>query len=136
MKGVMLALSVLMISHVLYPALPRLNVRSARGLLGAVAVMAVAVAVIMHPYRFAFPALVLYVAYGLVRSMVLGAIDRLPTGDPLYDSDEDEVDDAAIRPVAVGESPLSWRRRRRRRGRRGDRFRTPPTDRPSVDADE
>jgi CDP-diacylglycerol--serine O-phosphatidyltransferase len=136
MKGVMLTLSILMISHVLYPALPPIGFRRARGLAGAAALLAAAVTVVIHPYRFAFPILVVYVGYGLLRSLVLGAIDRLPTGDPLYDADEDEGVDAAVRPVAIGESPASWRRRRRHKGRRRDRSRTPPADRPPIDADE
>jgi CDP-diacylglycerol---serine O-phosphatidyltransferase len=136
MKGLMLTLSVLMISHVLYPAVPKLGVRTVRSIVGTLLLLAAAVAVIIHPYRFAFPILLLYVAYGLVRSFILGVMDRLPTGDPLYDEDDDEEDDSTIlRPTAVAESPgtgVSGRRKRRRRRPRGDRP-LPPNERRTID---
>jgi CDP-diacylglycerol--serine O-phosphatidyltransferase len=121
MKGVMLALSWLMISHVLYPAMPTVGFRSVKGIVGTLVVLAALVAILVRPYESAFPILVLYGLYGLVRSALMGFVDRLPTGDPLYDSEDDAEEMIEERPVAVGESPGSWRRKRRRRGRRGDR---------------
>ena len=134
MKGVMLGLSWLMISHVLYPAVPTVGFRSVKSIVGTIVVIAALGAILYKPYEFAFPVLVLYGLYGLVRSALLGFVDRLPTGDPLYDT-EDEIEEMIEeRPVAVGESPGSWRRKRRRRGRRPDRPTPPATERHLPDA--
>ena len=119
LPAVMLGLSLLMISHVLYPAVPRLGFRNMRSTIGTVILLGIVGIVLLHPYRFAFPALVLYVGYGLAQTIFFGVVDRLPTGDPLFDEDDEE--EAAHRPVAIGEVPGGERRRRRRGRRRGDR---------------
>jgi CDP-diacylglycerol--serine O-phosphatidyltransferase len=124
---VMLTLSLLMISHVLYPAVPRFGFRTLRSTIGTILLLAIIGVVMLHPYRFAFPALVLYVAFGLAQTVFFGVIDRLPTGDPLFDEDDEE--DLADRPVALGETPGSDRRRRRHGRRRSDR-RTPAVNPP------
>lgn len=118
MKWVMLLLAFLMISHVLYPAITNIGVRSL-GQIVQLAVVLVGLSILVfRQEEYLFPALALYVAYGLGRTLLLGVVDRLPTGDPLHDADEDEEDEALARPVSVGEVPGSWRRRKRRRGRR------------------
>lgn len=121
---VMLTLSFLMISHVLYPAMPTLSLRSIRSIVGTLVFLVVVALVLINPLRYAFPALVLYVAYGLLRTFLLGLLDRLPVGDPLADEDEElEFADAASpRPVELAETPTR-ERRRRRRGRRASDFR-------------
>jgi CDP-diacylglycerol--serine O-phosphatidyltransferase len=121
MKWVMLLLAFLMISHVLYPAISNIGVRSLGQIAQLLVVLVGLSILIFRKEEFLFPALVLYVAWGLGRTLLLGVVDRLPTGDPLYDADDDEEaeDEALARPVSVGEVPGSWRRRkRRRRGRR------------------
>jgi CDP-diacylglycerol--serine O-phosphatidyltransferase len=123
LPGVMLLLSVLMISHVLYPAVPDIGFRSWRTALGTVLILAAVGAVLVRPHQFAFPALVLYVAYGLVKTAFIGFIERIPTGDPLFDDEDEDGEDE--RPVAYAEVPMAGRRRRRRGRRKGDR-RTPP----------
>ncbi|HJU88235.1 MAG TPA: CDP-diacylglycerol--serine O-phosphatidyltransferase [Gemmatimonadaceae bacterium] len=119
LPAVMLTLSLLMISHVLYPAVPRLGFRNLRSTIGTVILLGIVGVVLLHPYRFAFPALVLYVAYGLAQTIFFGVVDRLPTGDPLFDEEDEEED--VQRPVAIGEVPGGERRRRRRGRRRSDR---------------
>lgn len=136
MRWVMLLLSFLMISHVLYPAMPNLGVRSVKGIIGLVVAIGGLTLLVMRRVEFLFPALMIYVAWGLVRTVVLGFVDRLPTGDPLYEPEDDQPDESSMRPVAVGESPLDWRRKRRRRGRRADQLRTPPTERLPIERDE
>jgi CDP-diacylglycerol--serine O-phosphatidyltransferase len=126
MKWVMLVLSFLMISHVLYPAVPNISFRSVRGLLGLLLVVGALLGLIFAPRQFFFPVLVLYVGYGLVTTVFLGLLDRLPTGDPLYDGD-DEEDELPGRPVVVAESPMAGRRKRRRHRRRIGRP-TPPVN--------
>lgn len=119
LPAVMLGLSLLMISHVLYPAVPRLGFRNLRSTIGTVVLLGIVGIVLLHPYRFAFPALVLYVAFGLAQTIFFEVVDRLPTGDPLYD--EDDEDEGEQRQVAIGEIPGGGRRRRRRGRRRSDR---------------
>jgi CDP-diacylglycerol---serine O-phosphatidyltransferase len=123
MRWVMLLLAFLMISHVLYPAITNIGVRSIGQVTQLLVVLTGLSILIFRKEEFLFPALVLYVAWGLGRTLLLGVVDRLPTGDPLYDADEDEEEDEALaRPVSVGEVPGTWRRRKRgRRGRRPTR---------------
>ena len=130
MRGIMLALSVLMISHVLYPAVPTFGVSSPRRILYTAFILGLVVAIMFRPRDLLFPALMLYIAWGVIRTVFLGLMDRLPTGDPLYDGDEDE-EDLSGRLVAVAESPMAGRRRRRRGHRRVGRP-TPPIN-PIVD---
>ncbi|MGH7719627.1 MAG: CDP-diacylglycerol--serine O-phosphatidyltransferase [Gemmatimonadaceae bacterium] len=125
MKGVMLTLSFLMISHVLYPAMPNISLRSVRGILGTLIIAGAIAAMILRRQEYLFPALVAYVAWGLLRTVFLGLLDRLPTGDPLFDSEDDEEEEQ--RSVALGELPVGGRRRRRRRRR--PPLRTPPFNR-------
>lgn len=112
LPGVMLVLSLLMISHVLYPPPPTIRFRSMKSLLGGVLFAAVVVGVLFRPYAFAFPVLVAYVAYGLLKTFFFGLLDRLPTGDPLFE--EDEGDELSERPIELAEQPRGGRRRRRR----------------------
>ncbi|HUF29613.1 MAG TPA: CDP-diacylglycerol--serine O-phosphatidyltransferase [Gemmatimonadaceae bacterium] len=119
MRWVMLLLAFLMISHVLYPAITNIGVRSASQITQLLVVLTGMSILIFRVEEYLFPALALYVVYGLARTVLLGVVDRLPTGDPLYDPDDDEDEDESLaRPVSVGEVPGTWRHRRRRRGRR------------------
>jgi CDP-diacylglycerol--serine O-phosphatidyltransferase len=120
LPGVMLVLSFLMISHVLYPALPTLSLRSVRSILATLLIVAVVIGVLFRPMSFAFPALVGYVAFGLVKTFFLGLLDRIPTGDLLFDEADEEVEQSA-RPIELGEQPVR-RRRRRGRGRRSSDY--------------
>lgn len=88
--GLLLALSALMMSHVLYPVVPRFDLRTFRGraTLGT-AVLATILAFTV-PSLFFFPAAILYIAFGLGRSVLFGFAERLPDKDPLIDVDETE----------------------------------------------
>ena len=133
MKWVMLVLAFLMISHVLYPAISNIGVRSINQVVQLLVVLTGLSILIFRQEELLFPALVLYVAWGLGRTLLLGVVDRLPTGDPLYDADDDEEeeDQALARPVSVGEVPGSWRRKKRRR--RGRRTLPQPDTTPDVE---
>jgi CDP-diacylglycerol--serine O-phosphatidyltransferase len=109
--AVMLVLSFLMISHVLYPAPPNISLRKPGTLvLGAAFIAAIALVVIDHR-RYAFPVMVAYVAYGLLRTFVLGLLDRVPSADPLMDDDDEEE---TARSIELAEHPHRRRRRRHR----------------------
>ena len=116
LQFVMITLSFLMISHVLYPAVPTIGLRTTRGILGTIVVLGTMVSVFLVPREFFFPALVAYVAFGLAKTVFLGLMDRLPLGDPLFDGEEDNEDTPA-RPVTIAELPVASRRRRRPRRR-------------------
>jgi CDP-diacylglycerol--serine O-phosphatidyltransferase len=109
-----------MISHVLYPAPPTLSFRSVKSIAATLLFLAVVVGVLFRPMAFAFPVLVAYVAYGLGKTFFLGLLDRLPTGDPLFD-EADEEEELAKRPIELAEQPIGRRRRRGRGRRTGDR---------------
>ncbi len=101
----MVLLSVLMVSHVPYPLLPRIGLRSPGGLANTVFVLAALFAALAVPRYYFFPALSLYATWGLVKSVLLGLLDRLPGGDPLREAAEgDTVDDRAeVRSLDYGQ---------------------------------
>jgi CDP-diacylglycerol--serine O-phosphatidyltransferase len=94
--GMILLLSVLMLSHVLYPVVPKFSVRTLRGNLAIIAALVATVLAFTVPSLFFFPAAIVYIAYGLIRSAMLGFLDRLPEEDPLIDIDPDEADTRPI----------------------------------------
>ena len=129
MKWVMIGLSGLMVSHALYPAVPNINFRSWKGLIGIALVLGTLGGLLFAPKEFFFPALMAYVVWGALKTFFVGLMDRVPTGDPLFEEGDEDDADSVMRPVIVGESP--GRRKRRRRGR-GDR-QTPPVNRSLTD---
>ena len=66
-----------------------MRARSVRFVSIGLAALFAAVAI---PEYYFFTALVLYVVWGLLRSVLLGFLDRIPGGDPLLDEEEGEAD--------------------------------------------
>lgn len=95
----MVLVSVLLVSHIPYAKVPRIGLRTARGMLNFAFVLASLVAAVTVPRYYFFTALLAYIVWGLVKSVLLGLLDRLPGGDPLLD--EDEGDDADVSEVRV-----------------------------------
>lgn len=119
--GVILV-SILMVSHVPYRVVPRLGFESPRRAIASSALLALFVALILNPRLLIFPLLAVYTAYGLVRAVVIGLLDRLPDRDPLLDEDDDdEVPDAQSEVRTLDYDEIAPSRRRRRLGRRRDR---------------
>lgn len=86
----MLAVAALMVSNVLYPVVPRFDLRTWAGRFTlAFAAFALFVGITAPSYFF-FPFAVLYIVWGLLRTVVEGLNDRLPDRDPLVDEEEDE----------------------------------------------
>jgi CDP-diacylglycerol---serine O-phosphatidyltransferase len=83
-----LAVSVLMVSHVLYPVVPRFSYRRLSGVVAIVLALVSIVAAISAPAYFFFPAAIVYITWGLARSAVAGFEERLPERDPLIDEEE------------------------------------------------
>jgi CDP-diacylglycerol---serine O-phosphatidyltransferase len=117
-----IVLSGLMMSHVLYPVMPKFGFRTAKGILTGIFMLAAAVAAVVVPAYFFFPFLVLYVGYGLLKFLVLGFFERLPERDVLLDSDDEEADEAGaeLREIDYEELRPSGLRFRRRRSWRQD----------------
>ncbi len=107
LRWVMLGLGMLMISNVQYAAMPTVNFRTLKGVLGFLLVVGTFVGVIFLPKQFFFPALMAYVLYGIGRTVFLGLLDRLPGAR------EDE-DDAPELELEEEDHPPRRRRRRRR----------------------
>lgn len=111
-------LSMLMMSHILYPVVPKFSVRSLKGILTAIFLLACIAAAIAIPSIFFFPALVGYIAYGIGKALVLGFHDRLPDEDMLLDAEGGDEAGAEIRDLDYTELGPNRRRRLKRRRRR------------------
>ncbi len=128
MTVMLFVLSLLMMSHVLYPVVPKVGFRNARGIASGIFLLGCIAAAVTIPSLFFFPMSIGYLAYGIVKSLGLGFFERLPDRDPLLDEDPDEAG-AELRDISYQELAPPRRfgipnRRRRRRGRRrGDRGR-------------
>ena len=92
----MVLISILMLSHVPYAKFPRIDLRSRRGVARTSAVAAIIVALLIFPAYGFFPVLVTYTLWGLLRSVFLGLLERLPERDPLLDAPD--APDAAVEP--------------------------------------
>ena len=140
LRFIMLGLSFLMISNVQYAALPTIGYKSLREILGSLLVLATVVGVIFLPKQFFFPAAMAYVLYGVVATVFIGLLDRIPTKEHDDEDGEEHEDDDGERVVPnvttdADADALATRRRRRRRRARGDRpGPTPPTN-PNVTED-
>lgn len=86
----MVLVAILLVSHVPYGKLPRIGLRSPKGLANTAFVLACLFAALSVPRYYFFTSLLLYTTWGLVKSVLLGLLDRLPGGDPLLDEEEDE----------------------------------------------
>lgn len=127
LRYIMVTLSFLMISHVSYPAVPTIGYKKLSEILGSLVVLATIIGVLFLPKAFFFPALVLYVAYGLVKTVIFGLVGRRPVGDMPVIADDDEIEAALSRPEELTEEQRRRRRRRRRHGG-GDKPHGPPSE--------
>jgi CDP-diacylglycerol--serine O-phosphatidyltransferase len=91
----MVLVSVLLVSHIPYAKVPRIGWRTPKGLATSAFVLACLFAALWVPRYYFFTSLLLYIAWALVKAVLLGLLERLPGGDPLLDEDEEE--DAAER---------------------------------------
>ena len=137
LRFLMLALAFLMISNVSYPAVPTIGYRKLSEILGSLVVAGSIIGMIVLRKQFYFPALVIYVLYGVGKTVFFGLIGRRPRGDVpvISDDDEDfEPDTQIVVPDIAPEPSLTQQRRRRRRPyNRGDRPRGFPPQPPEDD---
>lgn len=134
LRFLMLALAFLMISNVSYPAVPTIGYKKLSQILGSLVVVGSIIGMIVLRKQFYFPALVIYVLYGVGKTVFFGLIGRKPRGDvPVISDDDEELEpdtQIVVPDIAPGEHLAQ--KRRRRRPYRGDRPRgfppTPPED--------
>lgn len=120
MTTLMLVLAFLMMSHVLYPVVPKVGIRSMRGIVNSLFLLTMIALAITIPSLFFFPALIGYVAYGIAKSTLLGFLERMPDRDPMLDEEEGDEAGAELREIDYAElaAEPDRERRRLRRGRR------------------
>ncbi len=114
----MVLLSALMVSHVPYALVPRIGLRSVRGLAMTGFMLGALFAALTVPRYFFFPLLLLYTLWGLLKSVIHGLLERLPDRDPLLDEEEPPEDEggAEIRSLDYGElTPNRYGTRRKAR---------------------
>ena len=126
LRYIMLTLSFLMISNVSYAAVPTIGYRSIREVLGSIVVLATLIGVFFLPKEFFFPALMLYVVFGLAKTVLEGLMERIPSNG---DEDVDEVELHLRGAETPADDVPNVRRRRRRKRPRGER---PPPSQSQV----
>jgi CDP-diacylglycerol--serine O-phosphatidyltransferase len=118
----MVLLGVLMVSHVPYPVVPKIGLATWRKRFNLVFLFGCTLAAIVVPRYYFFTALVLYTTWGLVKSVLLGLLERLPERDPLLDDDdEDGLDDSGAEVRALDYTQIASM------GSRGGRTRRAPS---------
>jgi CDP-diacylglycerol--serine O-phosphatidyltransferase len=90
LRFLMLALAFLMISNVSYPAVPTIGYKKLSEIIGSLVVVGSIIGMIVLRKQFYFPALVIYVLYGVGKTVFFGLIGRRPRGDIPVISDDDE----------------------------------------------
>jgi CDP-diacylglycerol--serine O-phosphatidyltransferase len=114
--GLMIVLGLLMMSHVLYPVVPKFGFRTTRGILTGLFMLSCIAAAITIPSIFFFPAFIGYVSYGVLKSLAIGFFERMPETDPMLDEEEDEGDEAGAELRDIDYRELSpWQKFRRQR---------------------
>ena len=130
LRFLMLALAFLMISNVSYPAVPTIGYKKLSQIIGTLVVVGSIVGMIVLRKQFYFPALVIYVLYGVGKTVLFGLIGKKPRGDvPVISDDDEDLEPDPLIVVAdpdIGPEPNSSGRRRRRRPYRGDKPRDLP----------
>lgn len=111
--GLMVILGGLMMSHVLYPVVPKFGVRSLKGILTLLMLLGSIIAAFTIPALFFFPMAMLYIVYGVVKALVLGFLERLPERDPMLDEDQPDEAGAELREMDYEEMRPGGRFRRR-----------------------
>ena len=85
----MMFIAVLMVSNVLYPVVPRFGLRTWGGRLALFISALSIVAAFTYPEYFFFPFAILYITYGLIRTVLAGFEEKLPEEDPMLDEEPD-----------------------------------------------
>ena len=132
LRGLMLVLAFLMISNVSYPAVPVVGFKKISEILGTLVVFVTLIGVLVLRTEFYFPALVVYVLYGLAKTVIFGLLDKHPVGDsPVISDDDEPLLLTAAGVVAPPADSLRQRPPRRKRRRRPPGHGEPPRNGPT-----
>ncbi|HXQ29209.1 MAG TPA: CDP-diacylglycerol--serine O-phosphatidyltransferase [Gemmatimonadales bacterium] len=101
----MIILSMLMVSNVRYAAVPRVGMRSARGLLGFVTVLLVLGLGIWRHDIFLFPLGIAYMTYGVVRAAFLGLLSEPDDDEEAEIGGSIVITDGPTAPVPYDDEP-------------------------------
>jgi len=93
MAVAMVLLAVLMVSQVPYAKVPRIGFRTRKGILTTAWILTLLFLAITVPRYYFFSALSIYILWGLIKSVLMGLLDRLPERDPLEDEEDDDDDE-------------------------------------------
>lgn len=110
MTGLMIVLAFLMMSHILYPVVPKIGFRTRKATLMSLFLFTLITLAITIPSIYFFVATICYIAYGLLKTVILGMMERLPDHDPMLD-EEHEGDEAGAELREIDYNELSPRRR-------------------------
>jgi len=99
----MILIGVLLVSHVPYARFPKIGLRTPKGITNTVLVLAGFFAALTVPRYFLFSMGMLYISWGLLKSVILGLLDRLPGGDPLLDEDDEDEEWTEVRALDYDE---------------------------------
>jgi len=106
----MMFVGVLMVSNVLYPVVPRFSLRTWGGRFAMFLAVASIVSAFTYPQYFFFPMSIVYITYGLIRTVLGGFEEKLPDTDPLIDEEPGENEQRPLeyeeirpRPHSAGE---------------------------------
>jgi CDP-diacylglycerol--serine O-phosphatidyltransferase len=91
MRGLMAVLAALMVSDVPYPAFPSIGFNSIKKVLGTLMIAGSVVLLLVKREEFIFPALIAYVAYGIVKWMFIGLTGRAGRPDEIFWEREAEL---------------------------------------------
>jgi CDP-diacylglycerol---serine O-phosphatidyltransferase len=86
LRVVMGGLSFLMISNVPYPVVPNLSVKSVQGWVGILFLVGGVSLLVSGQFEYFFPLAVAYIAFGLVRGVLVGWTGRRRTSDAVEDT--------------------------------------------------
>ncbi len=104
--GGMIVLAGLMLSHIIYPAIPRLSIRTARGRAGITFLVTYTALLIWHPRLVVFLVALTYITYGIITTVAMGLLDRLPERDPL--SEELGAEETETRDLEYEDMEPNW----------------------------
>ena len=95
----MVLVSLLMVSHVPYPVFPNAGVRTWRARAGLAFMLVCLWAALSFPAYFFFPMALAFIAFGLLRAVLYGYLDRVPEGGALHDefAEGDVVEERPVR---------------------------------------
>jgi CDP-diacylglycerol--serine O-phosphatidyltransferase len=126
--GGMIVCGGLMLTHVIYPAIPRFSLRNARGRVAIAFVLTSIALLIWNPQLVVFPVSLTYITYGIVTTAALGLMDRLPERDPL--SEELGVEETDTRDLEYEDIQPHWTSR----SEAGERLKKPKPGERDPDA--